>query len=261
MKQIVDKFKIGKTQVYDILKSKSDIKREWLTGNGSMKRKLKKTGNEDINEIVWDWFISARAKKFSVSGPMLQQKWLIHKEKLTLGHLTDGWKVSGKDMVVFSSVCRESADVCEETVAEWSEKLCALMDGYEVKDIANCINSNNTENLQEALNRANFGNIMAEDYVKTEADLNNINQFIEDNQQAEAQDQELESEEESPIAESSVKTYSDAIKHLKDLENFALTRNDSDLFETIFRARRMTENHAYKLTGYIQKTLFNYWKK
>jgi hypothetical protein len=38
------------------------------------------------------------------------------------------------------------------------------------------------------------------------------------------------------------------------LENFALTRNDSDLFETIFRARMMTENHAYKSTGYIQKT-------
>jgi hypothetical protein len=54
--------------------------------------------------------------------------------------------------------------------------------------------------------------------------------------------------------------YSDALKHLKD-ENFALTRNDSDLFETIFRARMMTENHACKSTGYIQKTLFIYWKK
>jgi uncharacterized protein (DUF2147 family) len=63
MKQIVGKFKIGKTQVYDILKSKSDIEREWLTGNGSVKRKLKKTGNKDINEIVWHWFVSARAKK------------------------------------------------------------------------------------------------------------------------------------------------------------------------------------------------------
>jgi hypothetical protein len=52
-----------------------------------------------------------------------------------------------------------------------------------------------------------------------------------DHQQAEEQDQELETEEEeSPIAESSKKTYSDALKHLKDLENFALTRSDSYLF-------------------------------
>jgi hypothetical protein len=60
-------------------------------------------------------------------------------------------------------------------------------------------------------------------------------------------------EEESPITESSVKTYSDALKHLKDLENFALTRNDSDLFGTISRARTVTENHAYKSTSYSQK--------
>jgi hypothetical protein len=81
MKQIIGKFKIGKTQVYDILKLKLDMKREWLTGNGSMKRTLKKTGNVDINEIVWHWFVSARAKKISVNGPMLlreAKKWLIN---------------------------------------------------------------------------------------------------------------------------------------------------------------------------------------
>jgi hypothetical protein len=37
MKQIVGTFKMGKTRVY-ILKSKSDIKRGWLTGNSPMKR-------------------------------------------------------------------------------------------------------------------------------------------------------------------------------------------------------------------------------
>jgi hypothetical protein len=39
VKQIVGRFKIGKTRVYNILKSKLEIKHEWLTGNGSMKRK------------------------------------------------------------------------------------------------------------------------------------------------------------------------------------------------------------------------------
>jgi hypothetical protein len=40
--------------------------------------------------------------------------------------------------IVFISVCGKSADVCEETIAEWHEKLCALMVGCEPKDIANC---------------------------------------------------------------------------------------------------------------------------
>jgi hypothetical protein len=42
VKQTVGKSEIGKTQVYDILISKSDIKRGWLTGNGSIKMKLKR---------------------------------------------------------------------------------------------------------------------------------------------------------------------------------------------------------------------------
>jgi hypothetical protein len=92
------------------------------------------------------------------------------------------------------------------------------------------MNSNNIKSLQQALNHANFSNIRAEDYVNidmevaTEADLNDINLFTDDHQQAEEQDQELQlEEEESLITELSVKTYNDALKHLKDLENFALT--------------------------------------
>jgi hypothetical protein len=34
--------------------------------------------------------------------------------------------------------------LCEETIAEWSEKMCALMDGYELKDIGNCDETNHT---------------------------------------------------------------------------------------------------------------------
>jgi transcriptional regulator of heat shock response len=81
------------------------------------------------------------------------------------------------------------------------------------------VNSNNTENLQEALNHADFGSNRATVHVNinmdvaTETDLNRINQFIEDHYQAEEQDQELEFEEkESSITESSVKTYIDALK-------------------------------------------------
>jgi putative IMPACT (imprinted ancient) family translation regulator len=77
MKQIVGKFKIGKAQVYNILKSKSDIKHEWLTDNGSMKRKLKKSGNVNIHKIVCDWFISTRTKKSCVSGHELNGNLLI----------------------------------------------------------------------------------------------------------------------------------------------------------------------------------------
>jgi hypothetical protein len=83
-----------------------------------------------------------------------------------------------------------------------------------------------------------------------------VNHFIEGHQQAEEQDQELELEEEPSVIELSAKMYSDALKHLKGLDNFALSHN-SHMFGTISRARIMTENCAYKSTSYIQKALLD----
>jgi len=45
--------------VYEILKKKTEILIQWENcGNGEIKRELKKTANEDVNEIVWEWFVS-----------------------------------------------------------------------------------------------------------------------------------------------------------------------------------------------------------
>jgi hypothetical protein len=37
-----------------------------------MKRKAKVTGNEEINEAVWEWFTNARSRNIHISGPMVQ---------------------------------------------------------------------------------------------------------------------------------------------------------------------------------------------
>jgi hypothetical protein len=54
-------FIFGKTQVYEILKKKMKF---WCGG---------KTANKDINEIVWEWYVSVRAKNRRVSVPMVQE--------------------------------------------------------------------------------------------------------------------------------------------------------------------------------------------
>jgi heme A synthase len=33
---------------------------EWPQENGRMKWKAKVTGNEEINEVMWEWFTNAR---------------------------------------------------------------------------------------------------------------------------------------------------------------------------------------------------------
>jgi hypothetical protein len=58
-------------------------------GNGKIKRELKKTANEDVNEIAWEWFVSVRAKNHRVSSAMV---------RLNSKHLTGGWRVFTKDI-------------------------------------------------------------------------------------------------------------------------------------------------------------------
>jgi predicted DNA-binding protein YlxM (UPF0122 family) len=69
VKQIMKILNVGKTQVYEILKKKTEILKRWETcANEKIKRELKKTANEDVNEIVWEWFVSVRAKNHLVGS-------------------------------------------------------------------------------------------------------------------------------------------------------------------------------------------------
>eukprot|EP00102_Acyrthosiphon_pisum_P024766 XP_016661976.1 PREDICTED: tigger transposable element-derived protein 3-like [Acyrthosiphon pisum] len=74
VKQICELFKCGKSQVYNILKQKNEIKEQWMNGNGRMKRKPKSNANEEINNLTWEWFESTRTKNISISGPIIQTK-------------------------------------------------------------------------------------------------------------------------------------------------------------------------------------------
>jgi hypothetical protein len=57
------------------LKQKNKIMKEWLQGNGQMKRKAI-TSNVEINEVVWEWFRNAKSKIIHKSSPMVQSETL-----------------------------------------------------------------------------------------------------------------------------------------------------------------------------------------
>ena len=50
--------------------------------NGQIKRKVKKMENEEIKEVVWEWFVSARAIHIHLSGPMVQSEALKKTKEL-----------------------------------------------------------------------------------------------------------------------------------------------------------------------------------
>ena len=40
-------------------------------------RKLRKTGNEEINTLIWEWFKDTSSRKDPITGPFLQERALL----------------------------------------------------------------------------------------------------------------------------------------------------------------------------------------
>jgi len=135
-------FNFAKIQVYDILKKKTEILMRWkIYANGKIKRVLKKTANEDVNEIVWERFVSVGEKNRRVSDSMVQEYAKKFGKKLgkTEFKAYNGWLESFRKRhpIVFNELCGESSDVNSETIEEWVAKLPSIIQGYEPENIAN----------------------------------------------------------------------------------------------------------------------------
>jgi hypothetical protein len=60
-----------------------------------------------------------------------------------------------------------------------------------------------------------------------------------------------------------VNIYQYAVKRLKELQEFAVQRNDSDMLGVVVisQAEVFVESQAAKRVNCVQKTLLDYWKK
>ena len=55
-----------------------------------------------------------------------------------------------------------------------------------------------------------------------------------------------------------MKTYQDAVKRLKELQEFAIQQNDSDMLGVISQAKVFAESQGAKRVNCVQKTLLDY---
>ena len=58
-----------------------------------------------------------------------------------------------------------------------------------------------------------------------------------------------------------MKTYQDADKSLKELQEFAVQQNDLDMLGVISQAKVFVESQAAKRVNCVRKTLLDHWKK
>jgi hypothetical protein len=117
------------------------------------------------------------------------------------------------------------------------------------------------------MNEAAFSNCNDEDYinvdkdVQTEPDTMDIDALVQNFKESpkEGEEEEEEEEENDIVLEEEkwrLKTDQYAVKSLKELQEFAIQRNDSDMLGVISQAKVFVESQVAK-----RVTLLDYWKK
>jgi len=83
-----------KNSSYDAIKNKEKIMDEWINRKISGKIKRVKTPSfEQIDQKLYEWFISVRSKKLPISGPILQTEAMQLAEKMNVKDFkaSNGW--------------------------------------------------------------------------------------------------------------------------------------------------------------------------
>ena len=121
---------------------KDKIAEEYERNNTVLSRKRKRgTNNDDLNDAVSKWFKLARQQNIPVSGPMIQKEAKLIAAKLGNSEFkaSNGWLESFKrrhNLKQFS-VSGEAADISEETVQSWYERIKNITQGYKPEDVWN----------------------------------------------------------------------------------------------------------------------------
>eukprot|EP00058_Branchiostoma_floridae_P002180 XP_002587668.1 hypothetical protein BRAFLDRAFT_126732 [Branchiostoma floridae] len=139
---LAGQYGVGKTQIQNIV----NRKREYLddfenNAPVNKRRKLRHTGNEEINKLCWEFYCDTTSRLVTCSGPMLQEQALKFANDLGVTEFkaSNGWLESFKKRhnLGLSTMVGESAGVDNTVVDDWKEKLPQIIDGYAPQDVYN----------------------------------------------------------------------------------------------------------------------------
>jgi hypothetical protein len=136
------RFNIGKTQAAELAKKKEDIRSKWQSGvNVNQKKSLLKPEGLNIDKMCYQWFVKARSQNIPITGPLVKTKAKEIAEQLgyTSFNASDGWlqKWRKRNNISFKCISGEAADVNEEDVAQFKDKLPSMLLGYKPEDVYN----------------------------------------------------------------------------------------------------------------------------
>ena len=140
-RKIAEVFNCGRTQIQGIFKKRDTILSEYEANAPASRKRHRGTEFSDVNEAMYRWYSLARQRNVPVSGPMLQEEARVI--AVQMGHhqfkASNGWLESFKKRhnIRQFTISGEAADVSEETVEGWHERVQSFMVGYKAEDVWN----------------------------------------------------------------------------------------------------------------------------
>ena len=144
---IAEEFKIGKTQVANVVKNEAKLREEYANFQGKGFKHIKRENHQKfkpINDILYSWFEKCESFGIYVNGPLLKEEAMSIKQSLNLPELDgfkasegwlDKWKLSHS--IKEKQISGESLDVSQTTMESWMERIKELCKGYDQRDILN----------------------------------------------------------------------------------------------------------------------------
>jgi len=123
-RKLAEQYSVSKTTIANIKKNEHSVINS-VESNCSQnrKRKIRKAENEEVNNIMLEFFIKCRAQNIPVTGPMLQAKAAETASSLQIEKFSasSGWLKAFRlrNNINFKALCGESTNVNKEAADDW----------------------------------------------------------------------------------------------------------------------------------------------
>nr|XP_037284840.1 tigger transposable element-derived protein 6-like [Rhipicephalus microplus] len=141
---LVKKYELAQSTISTILKAGSTaLLKAGTSGHADERKRVREPLYADVEEALYQWFLSIRAQNVPISGPILATKvknlaFLLGRSNFKPG---GGWIQRFKERhgIVYKNVVGEAASLDSEAKQQWLQtNLPVLMERFSARDIYNC---------------------------------------------------------------------------------------------------------------------------
>ncbi|CAI6349299.1 unnamed protein product [Macrosiphum euphorbiae] len=139
--QIADQLGLPSSSLRTILKNRKEIEKNAFSGS-TKRQKVRNGKNEQLENILLEWFRQARTLNLAVNGPVLTEKANEIAKRLNITDFggSNGWldRFRKRHGIVYRKICGEADAVDDNSIKSWKETILPnLLKDYSPEDIYN----------------------------------------------------------------------------------------------------------------------------